>query len=77
MTITGHNSTVTYNGSEQSVNGYDVSIAPEGVSYTTADFSFNGTAEAKGTDAGTYQMGLKADQFANTNGNFKESDVCC
>ena len=72
VTITGHNSTVTYNGSEQSVNGYDVSIAPEGVSYTTADFSFNGTAEAKGTDAGTYQMGLKADQFANTNGNFKK-----
>ena len=72
VTITGHNSTVTYNGSEQSVNGYDVSIAPEGVSYTTADFSFNGTAEAKGTDAGTYQMGLKAEQFANTNGNFKK-----
>ena len=29
VTITGHNSTVTYNGSEQSVNGYDVSIAPK------------------------------------------------
>jgi len=72
VTITGHNSTVTYNGSEQSVNGYDVSIAPEGVSYTTADFSFNGTAEAKGTDAGTYQMGLKADQFTNNNDNFKK-----
>ena len=72
VTITGHNSTVTYNGSEQSVNGYDVSIAPEGVSYTTADFSFNGTAEAKGTDAGTYPMGLKAEQFSNNNENFKK-----
>ena len=70
VTITGHNSTVTYNGSEQSVNGYDVSISPEGVSYTTADFSFDGNAEVKGTDADTYPMGLKADQFANTNGNF-------
>lgn len=31
VTITGHNDTVTYNGSEQSVEGYDVSIsAPRG-----------------------------------------------
>ena len=72
VTITGHNDTVTYNGSEQSVNGYDVSIAPEGVSYTTADFSFNGNAEAKGTDAGTYQMGLNDGQFTNNNDNFKK-----
>ena len=72
VTITGHNSTVTYNGSEQSVNGYDVSIAPEGVSYTTADFSFNGTAEAKGTDANTYPMNLEAGQFSNTNTNFSK-----
>ena len=72
VTITGHNDTVTYNGSEQSVEGYDVSIsAPEGVSYTAADFSYNGTAKAAGTNAGTYPMGLNADQFANTNGNFE------
>ena len=71
VTITGHNDTVTYNGSEQSVEGYDVSIsAPEGVSYTAADFSFNGTAKAAGTNVGTYLMGLKASDFANTNGNF-------
>ena len=71
VTITGHNDTVTYNGSEQSVEGYEVSIsAPEGVNYTAADFSFSGTAKAAGTNAGTYPMGLNADQFANTNGNF-------
>ena len=71
VTITGHNDTVTYNGSEQSVEGYDVSIsAPEGVNYTEADFSFNGTAKAAGTNVGTYPMGLKASDFANTNGNF-------
>ena len=71
VTITGHNDTVTYNGSEQSVEGYEVSIsAPEGVNYTAADFSFNGTAKATGTNVGTYPMGLKASDFANTNGNF-------
>ena len=72
VTITGHNDTVTYNGSEQSVEGYEVSIsAPEGVNYTAADFSFSGTAKAAGTNVGTYPMGLNADQFANTNGNFE------
>ena len=44
--------------------------APEGVNYTEADFSFNGTAKAAGTNVGTYPMGLKASDFANTNGNF-------
>ena len=73
VTITGHNDTVTYNGSEQSVEGYEVSIsAPEGVNYTAADFSFSGTAKAAGTNVGTYQMGLKADQFTNNNDNFKK-----
>ena len=72
VTITGHNDTVTYNGSEQSVEGYEVSIsAPEGVNYTAADFSFSGTAKAAGTNVGTYPMGLNADHFANTNGNFE------
>ena len=55
-------------------------IAPEGVSYTTADFSFNGTAEAKGTDAGEYlpDGSLKADQTSRTRtANFKKVDVCC
>ena len=72
VTITGHNDTVTYNGSEQSVEGYEVSIsAPEGVNYTAADFSFNGTAKAAGTNVGTYPMGLNDGQFPNHNDNFK------
>ena len=40
--------------------------------YKEGDFTFSGTAEAKGTDAGTYQMGLKAEQFSNNNENFKK-----
>ena len=71
VTITGHNDTVTYDGKEHDVTGYDVSSISNSL-YTEDYFTFSGTAEAKGTDAGTYQMGLKAEQFANANGNFKK-----
>ena len=71
VTITGHSDSVEYDGNEKSVSGYDVSIT-EGSKYTTYDFTFNGTAEAKGTEAGTYSMGLNADQFTNTNDNYTQ-----
>ena len=71
VTITGHSDTVEYDGNEKSVNGYDVSIT-EGSTYTTDDFTFNGTAEAKGIKAGTYPMNLAADQFTNTNDNYTQ-----
>ncbi|WP_270741518.1 InlB B-repeat-containing protein [Holdemanella biformis] len=70
VTITGRSDSVEYDGNEKSVSGYDVTIT-EGSKYTTDDFTFNGTAEAKGTEAGTYSMGLNADQFTNTNDNYK------
>ena len=68
VTITGNTATETYNGSEQTVTGYDVSISNP--LYTENDFTFSGNASASGTDAGTYNMGLAAEQFANTNDNF-------
>ena len=70
VTITGRSDTVDYDGNEKTVSGYDVTIT-EGSKYTTDDFTFNGTAEAKGTEAGTYPMNLAADQFTNTNDNYK------
>ena len=71
VTITGHSDSVEYDGNEKSVSGYEVTIT-EGSKYTTDDFTFNGTAEAKGTEAGTYLMGLNADQFTNTNDNYTQ-----
>ena len=38
--------------------------------YTANDFKFNGEATVKGTDAGTYDMDVKADDFENVNNNF-------
>ncbi len=69
VTITGHKDTFEYDGTEKSVNGYDVFIT-EGSKYTTSDFTFKGNAEAKGTAAGTYQMNLSSTQFSNKNTNF-------
>ena len=68
VTIKGNTSTVTYDGTEKSVTGYTVESSDK--RYTVSDFTFSGTAEAKGTDANTYNMGLNAGQFTNTNTNF-------
>ena len=72
VTINGHKDTKTYDGKEHSVTGYDVTITGGNNQYTTNDFSFTGTAEAKGTNVKTdgYSMGLTAAQFTNTSENF-------
>ena len=68
VTITGHSNTITYDGSEKSVNGYDVNISNS--LYEESDFTFNGSAVVTGKDAGEYPMGLKATDFTNNNANF-------
>ena len=80
ITITGHKGGEKYNGEEQTVEGYDVSDLPSGV--TKDDIAFNGSAEVKATDAGTYQMNLSEEQFSlagdaaknYTNVKFKVTD---
>ena len=69
VTITGHKDTFEYDGNEKSVDGYDVSIT-QGSTYTTDDFTFNGNAVVKKTAAGTYPMGLQAEDFSNNNANY-------
>ena len=68
VTITGNAATLKYDGTEQSVMGYTVACS-NGL-YTANDFDFTGAAVAKGTNVGTYKMGLEADQFSNTSANF-------
>ena len=70
VTITGNTDSRPYSGAEQSVTGYTVSTSNP--LYTEADFTFTGTATAKGTDAGSYAMGLTPEQFENTNPNFEK-----
>lgn len=69
VTIKGNTDSKVYNGTEQSVTGYDVEISDP--KYTEADFKFTGDPKASRTDVGTTPMGLNADQFENNNNNFK------
>ena len=66
--ITGNSDSVVYDGTEHSVKGYTVKISDP--RYTEKDFTFTGKAEASGVNAGTYEMGLKAEQFKNINARF-------
>ena len=69
VTITGNTDSMGYDGNEHSVTGYKVESISNPL-YTAADFAFSGTASVTGTDAGSYPMGLKAEQFQNTSKNF-------
>ena len=67
--ITGNSDSVVYDGTEHSVKDYTVKISDS--RYTEKDFTFSGKALASGINAGTYEMGLKAEQFKNTNALFR------
>lgn len=66
--IRGKSDTKVYDGTEYTVTGYDVEISNP--RYTENDFTFSGTAEAKRTRFGKTEMGLKPENFTNTNTNF-------
>ena len=66
--IRGHNDMKVYDGKKYIVTGYEVEISNP--RYTENDFAFNGTAEAKRTRSGRTEMGLKPENFTNTNQSF-------
>ena len=68
VTIKEHSGTYEYDGTEKKVTGYTVSINND--KYTKDDFEFSGDATVTGTDAGTYDMELKPEDFENKNDNF-------
>ena len=72
--VTGNHATLPYNGKEQSVSGYTIAITqnsaehPYDLAYVTGPAQE--TSIAKGTDKGTYEMGLKKEDFQNTNADY-------
>ena len=68
--VTGNKSTVTYNGKEQSLDGFTTNRSD-----ITVSLAEGKEAVAKGTDAGTYQMGLTADSFTATSANYTNITV--
>ena len=71
VTIKENAGTAKYDGTEKTVTGYTVKSISNKL-YAEKDFTFNGKAEVKGTDAGTYDMALKASDFTNRNANFSK-----
>ena len=72
VTITGNHDTRVYNGSEQSVTGYTTDVGEKTISVTLKEGS---KAEAKGTNAGKYEMGLTKDNFTVTSQNYSNIKV--
>ena len=68
--IAGNTKTVTYNGKEQTVEGYTVTSNPANATVTLV-----GEAVASGTDAGTYPMGLKPSDFTATSPNYNNVTI--
>ena len=60
VTITGNRRTVTYNGSEQSVEGFTTDVGDKPITVMLKD---GGKAEAKGRYVRRYMMGLTVDDF--------------
>ena len=69
VTIKEHSAEHVYDGNEKTVTGYDVKSISNQL-YTEDDFTFNGTAEAKGTNVGEYPMNVQASDFTNNSNNF-------
>ncbi|MBQ0015594.1 MAG: T9SS type A sorting domain-containing protein [Bacteroidales bacterium] len=70
--ITGHSDSLEYNGSEQSVSGYDVII--DNPNYAESDFSLINDADSLVVRdfVGTSTMNLSAASFVNNNANFRQ-----
>ena len=58
--ITGSNGTEVYDGTEKTVSGYTMTDLPAGI---TVELKADVKAEAKGTNAGEYPMGLTESSF--------------
>ena len=72
VTITENSGSDKYDGTEKTVTGYEVTSITNNL-YTADDFEFVGEdadKEIKATDAGTYNMNLKAADFENVSENF-------
>ncbi|MDO4854216.1 MAG: hypothetical protein Q4A43_02155 [Coriobacteriia bacterium] len=77
VSIKGNTDTQTYNGGEQAISGFEVTgIEGDQASLYSADkvaLAEGAIAEAKGTNAGTYEMGLTKESFVSNDSNFAPS----
>ncbi len=68
VAVTGHTTTLVYDGAEHEVSGYDIQIDNDLLH--EANIAYEGGTPAKVVDAGVYTMGLSAGNFSNKSHNF-------
>ena len=69
VTITGHNGTYDFDGTDKTVAGYDA-VADNTLYDVTTSFTCGNTATITESAVGDYTMGLLVTDFTNTNPNF-------
>ncbi len=72
VTITGKSGSYDYDDTKKTVTGYTASSSNilYNVDGDKKDYEFNGSDSVSGTNVDTYDMGLRAEDFKNTNNNF-------
>jgi len=70
VVITGHQAEYEYNGTIQSVHGFEVVCNDTLGIYSAADFHFTGDSTISASAVGTYTMPLSSSDFVNDNGNY-------
>ena len=68
VTVTGKKDTVEYDSKKHKVDGYELSTTSD--LYSVKFVNFKNYATVSGIEAGSYPMGLKAEDFKNTSANF-------
>ena len=68
VTVTGHVDTVEYDGKVQTVKGFDMASSSE--AYSLKLVKYTGDSTVSGTKASKHMMGLSAEDFENTSGNY-------
>ena len=68
VTVTGKKDTVEYDSKKHKVDGYELSTTSD--LYSLEFVNFKNYATVSGIEAGSYPMGLKAEDFKNTSANF-------
>ena len=68
VSVTGHSGRFTYDGSNHTVSGFDLSSSS--TMYSTSNVNYSGTSVATRKDAGTTTVSLDVNKFSNLNSNF-------
>ena len=75
VTITGSEETKEYNGSEQTLEGFQSTVSGAEKAQIQVSLKAGKTAQAKGTNVGKYSMNLKAEDFEATSDNYSNIKV--